>query len=169
MAEGLGEVISCVKLDAGLVGEHFEGSAGAGVVNDSGGVGFDRLIVVVTQHHAVIISACDVEGFVILLDVFADELRVSEVHRCVGNRTDFASWYHARIGRQEIIGMNLDLVIGDRGVKFAAEVPVGVVDEVDQGGLVRGGLGMPAELVVVIEPVGDGDIKVARVSFISIG
>ncbi len=109
------------------------------------------------------------EGFVIRLDVFADELRASEVHRCVGNRTNFASWYHARIGRQEIIGMNLNLVIGDRGVKFAAEVPVGVIDEVDQGGLVRCCLGMPTELVVVIEPVGDRHIKIAWVSFIAIG
>ena len=57
MAEGIGEVISCVKLDAGLVGEHFEASASAGVVNNSSGLGFDRLVVVVSQYHAVIVAA----------------------------------------------------------------------------------------------------------------
>ena len=169
MAEGIGEVISSIELDTGLVGEHFEASASAGVVNNSSGLGLDRLIVVVAQYHAVIIAACEVEGFVIRLDVFADELRAREVHRGVGNRTDFPSWYHARIGRQEIIGMNLNLVVGDRCVQFATEVPVSVVDDVNQGGLVRRCLGMPTELVVVIEPVGDHHIKVARVSFISIG
>ena len=57
MAEGIGEVISCVKLDSGLVGEHFEASASAGVVNNSSGLGFDRLVVVVSQYHAVIVAA----------------------------------------------------------------------------------------------------------------
>ena len=169
MAEVIGEVISCVKLDARLVGEHFEASASAGVVNNSSGLGFDRLIMVVSEHHAVIIAACDVEGFVIRLDVFADELRAREVHRGFINRTDFPSWYHASISRQEIIGMNLNLVVGDRGVEFAAEIPVGVIDNVNHGGLVRRCLGMPTKFVVVIEPVGDRHIKVARVSFISIG
>ena len=65
--------------------------------------------------------------------------------------------------------MNLNLVVGDRGVEFAAEIPVGVIDNVNHGGLVRRCLGMPTKFVVVIEPVGDRHIKVARVSFISIG
>lgn len=168
MNEGSGEEVAGVKLNAWLVGENLEGSPGAGVVNNGGGVVMGEDIMMIAQHPAVVITSGDFERLVVSINPFADSPGVGEIHRGVCHRAYFAGGDHALIGGQEIICMDLNLVVSDGRVEISAEIPVAVVDDINWCRLVGACLGTPAEFIVVVEPVGDSDIEIAGVALITI-
>ena len=53
-------------------------------------------------------------------------------------------------------------------VGIAAEIPISVMREVDDRGLVGGGLGLPDQFVGVGQPVGDLDLQGAGIAFLAV-
>ena len=102
-----------------------------------------------------------------LADAGADGFGLGEIQRCPFHVGEGAGGDEVGVGQRVAVGGDPDDVPED--VAAAGEVEVGVVGEVDGGGLVGGGFVLEAQLVVVGERVDDGDGHVAGVTFLAVG
>lgn len=161
---GAVEEISCIKLHGGLVGEDFHLSA-TWRMNHAGGT-FHACCL--AQHPAVVVTAGEGEGFEGCVDAVAHDVGLGEVERSALDRGSFTCGDQPGIGGEEMIGLDVHDVIEDALTEIAREIPVGVVDHVDDGRRIGSRLRFPQELVLLIECVGYSDIERAGIAFLAI-
>ncbi|MFM2297794.1 MAG: hypothetical protein RL117_1501 [Verrucomicrobiota bacterium] len=157
------EEISGIELHRGLVGEHFHFSTTGGMHDAGRAFHACRW----AQDPAVIVSARERERFEGGIDAVANDHGLGEVERRADNTLRFSGRNQARIGRQEMVGVDQHHVIEDGLREITREIPIGVMDHVDDRWRIGGRARFPDQFVVVIERVSDRDIERAGVAFFS--
>ena len=156
------EEVGGVELEAGLGGPEFEAARGGGF-GDGGGV---REAAVLAVEDDVVIVAIGRAGHV--EKIAADGFGGGEVDGGVFDGSDLAGGDQMGIDGRIAVGVDLHDVGEDVGFAGVFEVEIGVVGEVDGGGLGGGGEVVDAE-GVADEGVGDGDVDGAGVTFRAVG
>ena len=115
------------------------------------------------EHVGVVVAAGD------LVDPRTDRRGLGEVHRRTLDRGQAAGGDQRAVDRQVMVGIDHHQLVEDAALGPAAQVPVGVIGEVDGRGLVGGGRVVHLQLVVVIERVDHRGGEVAGVTFVAVG
>src|SRR5215469_10685330 len=122
------EKISGIELNAGLVGQHFEHSAGRGLVSFGGHYDFFS---VAFEYPILIVAARQLELLVIGIDTRSDGGRLEEIKGSAGYRSKFAGWNQVLIYRSVAVGIDLHRVAQDVSVPLALEVEVRMVSKIE--------------------------------------
>ena len=161
------EEIASVELHRGLVRRQRQGPSGLRVTHPRGPD--KRPFGSAVEDPGVVVAARELDCFVVGIDAFADHGGLEEIERCSRNWGEFARGGHPRVGREVTIRVERHLVVVDARGRITAEVPVGMVDDVEHGGCLRRGLRLPDEFVLLREGVGDLDAEFAGITFLAIG
>lgn len=164
--QGAVEEVARVELESGLVGGDAQGAAG-GVLAQGGdvlGAVGDALV-----EHPVVVEALGGDQLRVgVPDVPADRLGPAEVEGRAGHPGQFSGGDQARVGGGEAGGGDRQLVVLDRAAALAGQVPVDVAGEVDDGGLVGGGLVVDAPVAAPGEGVRHLRPERARVAHLAV-
>src|SRR5437868_3130401 len=128
------EEVPGVELHSGLGRAHVEGTA-TDRIDDTGGMRERRSLPV--DYPVVIVAAAETNLLVRCRDPRTDRRRSPEVEWGPRDGRDFASRDEGRIDRCERRRIYLDDVAEDVAVPFAAEIPVGMLREIDDRRLRR--------------------------------
>lgn len=158
------EEIGGVKLDARLIGEDFHHSARFRVTD----AGSELNTVVFRQHPTMVISFAQLEGFEVIVDAVADDVRGSEVHRGACYGFNHTRWDHAWSCWQVIGRMELHEMVGDRRGGIARKVPIRVVNDVDNRRSIGGGGRFPDQFVVIVERISDLGGEISGIALFAI-
>ena len=95
-------------------------------------------------------------------------MSLTEIQRGIRHGLDLAGGNQGVISGSVVVGIEGQLMAKDGSAAGAAEVEVGVVGEVHRGGLVRGGLVIDAQFVLISKSVGHLHAEIAGVPFLAI-
>ena len=115
-----------------------------------------------------VVAVAEFELLILGVDSRADFRQLGEVKRCALDRTPLARRNQALVHRQEMVRGEHQLVVQNRVLRVAGQIPVRVMAEVDDRRLVRCGFKLDAKLVFVGQPVGDRGLQIAGIPFFAI-
>ncbi len=145
------EEIATVELDGRLVGGDLHHAPGFGILHAGG----ELHTLVFRKHPRVVVTAAEFQCFEISVHPLSDFSRLGEIHRRAIDGGDLTGRDEADVGGQVARCVEGEDVIVDRGGRIAREIPVGMVDEVDDRRRVGGGFGNPLQFIIIAESVGD--------------
>lgn len=160
------EEIAAVELHTGLVGADFHDATRLRILEAC--CEAQALTFAFIDDPCVVVTAAEFEGFEISSDALADDGRLGEIHRGAGNWSDFTRWDQADVGWQKAIGIERENVVIDGRGWVSGEIPIRVMNDIENRWRIGGGFGFPLELVVIVERVGDFDGEIAGVTFFAI-
>ena len=109
------QIIAGIELNAGAVGMDFHGAAGKGIMKDGTGVAVDFPVVVIT--------ALQMQRFIISTNVLPDGLGAAEIHRGAFNTAQFAGGDILGVVRiEEPAGDGEDLIHGSIDFSWPARL-----------------------------------------------
>ena len=142
--------------------------AAARRVEDLGG-GNDRRRVRPVEHEVMVVPAAERDLLVAgVTDPGADRLRLREVERRSGHRVDRARRDQGRVHGRVVVGVQPEHVVVDIARALTGEVPVAVVRQVEHRRLVRRGVVVDPQLVVLRERVRHVDAQRAGIALLAI-
>lgn len=154
------EMIAAIELHARFGGPHFHLPTGLRFLHARREC---HGLAAAVDHEVVIVAFREVH---VVRDAFADAARLGEVEARAFHGSEFAGRNERRVRRSVAIGIQHQDVIEDAA--GFAEVEVGVVREIDDGGLVgRGGV-IDAQLVAVGERVNHRRGQRAGITFLAV-
>ena len=159
------EIVAGVELDTRLRGQDLEQASGAGIVerrSEGQGVvlGIEAIVVVVATGIAFRRRK--------LADPRPDLHRLGEIHLRVLHRLDLTGRYPSAIDGSVVARGDHQIVVKNRPAAGAGQVEIGVMGQVDRGGLVGLGPVIDDQLVGVGELVDHPDIEVAGIALFAI-
>jgi hypothetical protein len=158
------EEIPAIELDGRLIGENLHHPPAFGIFQAGGQADSAALF----QHPRMVVTATEFQRFEVGIDAVADGRRLGEIHRSPRDGINFPGRDKSRVGGQIVVrGEHEDVVVDGLG-GIASEVPIGVMDEVEDGRRVGGRLRLPLQFVVVGESVNDFDREVAGIAFFTV-
>ncbi len=129
-----------------------------------------RLVGLHAVDHPVQVVAVSAQQLWLLAiaDVLADRFALAEIEVGPGDGAELAGGDQCRVDGRELFGRNGQHVVHHAAGAFAAEIPVGVVAQVDNGRLVGGGAVVDGQRVVVTQGVGRLHRELARIALVAI-
>ena len=158
------EEVAAVKLHRGLVAVHFHHAAAFGVLDPRG----KPHALTLGQYPTVVVPAPELERLEIRLHPLADRGRLGEIHRRARHRRQLTRRNQPGVGRQVMRRVERQYMVVDRGGRIAREVPVAVMDQIENGRCIRGRAGLPFQLIGIVERVGHLDREIAGVAFLAV-
>ena len=156
------QIIAGIELNAGAVGMDFHSATGKGIMKDGTGVAVDFPVVVIT--------ALQMQRFIISTNVLPDGLGAAEIHRGAFDTAQFAGGdILGIVGIEEPAGNGEDLIHGSIYLFVACQVEVAVVGEIEDGILIADGFIDDVQTLVIIQGIGDTDGGVAGEALIAVG
>ena len=116
-----------------------------------------------------VVAAAEHQLLVVLADPLPDRVRPGEVERRAGHRRDLPGRDQRLVDRRVAARVQLQRVVVDRPHALARQVPVGVVGEVDDRGLVRRRGVVHLEVVALVERVVDLHLQRAGIAALAVG
>jgi hypothetical protein len=163
--EGAVEEVPGVELEARLGGVDLEHAA-ARRVAQAGGRGRTRGAGRAVEDEVVVVAAA---RLLERADALADPARRAEVEGRPRHGLDRPAGDPGAVHGRPGARIHGELVVEDPARAAVAQVPVGVVREVHDGGGVAARLEVDAQRVVRAEPIGDHHVEVPRIALVAVG
>ena len=154
------EMIATIELDAGFGGPDFHHAPGLRLLHTRGQ---REGLAAAVQHEVVVVALGEAH---VIRDAVADASRLGEVKAGAFDGRKLAGRDERVVRGGVAIGVNHHQVVEDAA--RLAKVEVGVVGQVDDGGLVRRGGVINAQLVVVGERVNHRRRQLAGITFLAV-
>ena len=161
------EEVTTIELDSGFLGQDFH-EAPAGRLMHRGGEGHLALFVALVEYEIVVVAEAELELLILLANVPAYCFGGGEIKGSALDRAQFPGGDEALVHGREVICVEVELMVKNSAIAFTGEVEVGVLCQVDRSGLVRGGVVVDDDLVVIGERVAHFDLEVAGVAFLPV-
>ena len=115
-----------------------------------------------------VVTPSQLQRFEVGIDPLTDGGCLSEVHGSTGYGRRRSGWNEPGIRREVMIRVKKEFVIVDRGRRITAQIPVGMVDDIEDSrrGRCRGCL--PDEFVGVGEGVSHRNSELAGITFLPV-
>ena len=146
---------------------HLDNAAGARILDPGRKANAGRIGAV--KHEIVVIAAAALQLLVGRPDAGADGHRLAEVEWRAGHIGHHARGYQGGVDRGERVGCQCQLVPQHIANAGTGQVEVGMVGQVDMGRPVGGGAVVDPQRILVGQRIGDREIQVARIAFLTVG
>ena len=158
-----GQVVACIELNTGFGGGDLEDSTRLRFHDFRGRSKITRFAV---HDVAVVVATSSIDR---LVDAGSDVFGFREVHARSRDRGQFAGGDRTFVHRQVFIGEQRQLMIEDRSIGGAGQVPVGMVRQIEHRRFsIDRGLIIDRQFVVVIQGIGHHGFERSRIALFPI-